>query len=245
MFQHRRAMGELSGRAVVLVDVEPRLMAFYRAVQCRPHDVLTAMDRLPWGESWRVAYDVERTRFSAWTPAADEVAEPEDAARMLWVNRACFNGLYRVSSTGAFNTPAGSYKELQRPSRVDVLDFAESLVGVELVTASADTYIEAYVDEGDQLYGDPPYHQAFDLYTKERFPWSMHVALAQASAVAHQRGAHLVLSNSCTPEVVQLYLGLGFDLRGLSTNRSIGASADTRKKEREVLIIGRPGQATS
>lgn len=240
VFLARRAIGELTGKEVVLVDAEARLMASYRGVQHAHDAVLGAMEALPWGKPWRDSYEGLRERFNAWTPDAAHVASPAETALMLWINRAGFNGLYRVNQAGRFNVPPASYVTLARPSRKEMATFAEALVGVELVTASADDYIDAHVGEGDQLYGDSPYFKQFDAYTSARFPWSMHVSLAQATAQASSRGAFVVLSNSNTPETMELYLGLGFDVRGVLANRSIAASGEKRKKAKELLVIGRP-----
>lgn len=235
----RYSLGELSGVRVVLADAEARLMAFYRAVRDTPGQVADALDAYEWGAPWKDSYDDTRTRFNLWTPTADEVASPDHAALFLWINRACFNGLYRVNQSGGFNVPIASYVTLSRPSRRDILRFSEALAGVELLTVRADVLL-ATLGKGDQGYCDPPYLDMFDQYTPEGFSHHDHVRLALDVDAARQRGAFMVISNSNTPRTSALYRAFAWEVKPILVTRSIAAKASSRGKESELLAVARP-----
>lgn len=245
VYVQRLVMGELRpGPHVLLGDLNPALMAFYRGLRAAPRAVLGAMEDLPWDAGWRPVYDTLRTTFNAWAPGPSDEATPDQAALLLWMNRACFNGLFRVSREGKFNTPAGSYEVLARPGERDVLAFAEALAGVQLVCAPFQVTL-ADAREGDQVYIDPPYMGAFSGYTALPWGYDEQVRLALAAADARARGAHVVASNADLPQVRALWAGLGFDVREARAYHSVGAAAERRRDAQEVLLLGRPPRRRS
>jgi len=236
----RRRVGEVRGEDSVLADAEPRLMAFCRAIQQDVEAVLVACDRLPWGPGWESAYLDQREALNAWSPGPEEVARPEDAARFLWINRACFNGLWRVSKEGRFNTPIGRYEVLSRPGANFVREISAALAGATLLTARFPEFYATFDPAGAQVYNDPPYFGVFDAYTAEGFPYQLQVDLAQLAAGARDGGAIVLVSNSNRPEVRGLYGVYAFELRSVSAPRTIAASGDKRKPTAELLAVGNP-----
>lgn len=240
VYLHRLSVGELKpGPHVVLADLCTPLIAFYRGVQRDPSGVALALGRLPWGPEWRDQYADRRDEYNGWAMAIgpDHVAFPESAARFLWLNRACFNGLYRVSSIGKFNTPAGSYSTLARPTDKHVHALSEALAGVVL---KAQHYRETLAEQGRgvQVYLDSPYFGMFDDYCSEPWNYDDQVRLALASSDARGRGAHVVASNSDDPKIRNLWAGLGFDVRSADVYHSVGAKGDRRKAVHEVVMVG-------
>lgn len=243
VYLHRLSVGELRpGPHVVLADLCAPLVAFYRGVQADPAGVGLALDRLHWGLGWRDQYNDRRDEYNGWAMAIgpDHVAFAESAARFLWLNRACFNGLYRVSSTGKFNTPAGSYATLSRPTAGQVHALSEALAGVQLVCGSYQHTLRMERDWGSQVYVDPPYFGMFDQYTPVSWEYDEQVRLALACTDARARGAHVVASNSDHPKLRALWAGLGFDVRDASVYHSVGAKGDRRTRAKEVVMVGMP-----
>jgi DNA adenine methylase Dam len=245
VYLRRREVGELAGVRCILADAEPRLMAFYRRVRLDVESVMRAMGALPWDASWREQYAARRDAFNAWAPGPEDVAPADLAALFLWMNRACFNGLWRVNGTGAFNSPPGSYAVLSVPLAADVRAFAEALApaDVVLLTTTFEHALRAAPDGEGDVYGDPPYLDMFSAYTAQGFDYEDHVRLAQACQEQRRAGKRVVLSNSNRPRTRTLYEGFGFDVRFVTSTHSIAAKGDSRVKAAELLAIGMPIRA--
>jgi DNA adenine methylase len=170
------------------------------------------------------------------------LAEPmERAARMIFLNKTCFNGLWRVNGRGQFNVPIGSY----RPEKVSLYDArnlraaSQALQGVELGVQDFRQTLRA-VSAGDFVYVDPPYHPLsatanFTAYTKEVFGEKEQRELAALFSKAARRGAQLMLSNSDTPLVRELYRG--FKVHTVKARRAVNCVGAKRGLISEVLVL--------
>lgn len=244
VYSKRVALGEITpGPHVVLADLNAALIAFYRGLRTDPEAVIRAAERKNWGLGWRDEYQQQREVFNTCilNIGDSDIGDPEFCALFLWMNRACFNGLYRVSSTGKFNTPAGSYIELSPPTAQALRVFAQGLAGVRLLCAPFQRTL-ALVERGWQVYIDPPYYESYDGYTNTRWDWNLQVGLAMLASDAQGRGAHIVASNADHPKIRALWGGLGFDVRRTSAYHSVGASGERRKQAGEVIMVGCPPQ---
>jgi DNA adenine methylase len=162
------------------------------------------------------------------------------AARMLYLNRNGFNGLYRLNQRGQFNVPYGSYK---RPIHLDV----ENLVGVskllrdvEIVTEDFENVL-ADAKAGDVVYCDPPYWplsatSSFNAYEGSFFGPEDQARLATSIKALAERFAYGVLSNSDTPETRKLYRGRRTRIRTVFAPRPINRNADGRQRISEILV---------
>lgn len=159
----------------------------------------------------------------------------ETAALFLYLNKSCFNGLYRVNRAGSFNVPCGDYKQV----KADV----ENLKG----TASyfSHTHVDLYhggcgmllqnVCSGDFVYLDPPYDGGFVAYTREGFSEADQMQLAEDfRSLAKKRGVKLMLSNADTPLIRKLYKG--FDIQSISAPRSVNSKGTGRGAVSEVVV---------
>lgn len=235
VFLHRRAAGEIVGDAV-LGDANPKLIAFHTAIRDAVDDVLAEIAALP-SEDWRAQYYIVREAFNAGPHDG-----PAHAARLLWLNRAGFNGLYRENQQGRFNVPCGSYKALRLPEETRVREVSAALEGVELVPGGfRDVMHRAGRD--DQVYCDPPYvpltrSADFTTYCQGGFDMVDQRALALEAQRAAFRGASVVLSNHDLPIVrTQLYpTSGGFRIHARpEVGRSISRSVNSRKPIHEVI----------
>lgn len=222
---------------VVLGDDNGRLMAFYRLVRRQAADLISELMALPSGVGWKKSYGLYRACLNSWKPGPIDVATPYQAALFLWMNRASFNGLYRVNAAGDMNAPAGSYETLSLPPKSLILDWQKALQPVALVTGGyADTARVAR--KGWQVYMDPPYINNYDGYTPQTWNYEEQVRVAIAASEAVQRGCHVIASNAADSRLSAVWHGLGFRVKAEHVRHSISASAESRKMASEVLFIG-------
>lgn len=171
---------------------------------------------------------------------------PEDpverAARFIYLNRTCYNGLYRVNRSGRFNVPMGRYRNPQILAAENLRAVSHSLEETEL---SATDFEKALSDggKGDLVYLDPPYHplsatSQFTAYTSGGFGVVDQKRLAGAFERLSRRGAHVMLSNSDTELVRSLYENLRPrpELIRVQAPRAINSSAKGRGAIAELLI---------
>jgi DNA adenine methylase len=161
------------------------------------------------------------------------------AARMIYLNKTCFNGLYRVNSKGEFNVPIGRYQD---PAILDVENLravAEALAGVALSHAHFGEILR-HARKGDFVYFDPPYQplsstSSFTSYTKGDFGPKDQEELAEVYRDLGARGCQVMLSNSDTSFVRHLYRG--FEVRTVSALRTINSKGHKRGKISEVVVL--------
>ncbi len=162
------------------------------------------------------------------------------AARMIFLNKTCFNGLYRVNSRGEFNVPHGRYTNPTICAEANLRAVSEALQGVELrVSDFAEAPSEA--GSGDFVYFDPPYVPLsetanFTAYTKSEFGAEEQRRLAATAARLARRGAAVTLSNSGHPAVAGLYAGGAFEMSEVAARRAINADVSGRGVVSEYLI---------
>ncbi len=165
-------------------------------------------------------------------------SESGAAARFIYLNRTCWNGLYRVNQKGEFNVPKGTKDSVLLPE--DQFDrIAEILSSVELL---ADDFgpIIARAGKGDLVYVDPPYtvrhnNNNFLKYNERIFSWSDQVRLAKTLFAARERGAHIVICNADHNCIRYLYKGFG-TMRRVSRHSILAADPNNRRKTTELVI---------
>ncbi|MBR7007717.1 MAG: Dam family site-specific DNA-(adenine-N6)-methyltransferase, partial [Ruminococcus sp.] len=164
----------------------------------------------------------------------------EAAARTIYLNKTCFNGLYRVNRSGQFNTPFGKYKN-PKICDVEALRLAsEALRKANILCGDYILVLEHYAQPGDFVFLDPPYlpiseNSDFKRYTKEQFYEDDHVELAKMIGTLHERGCYVILTNSNHPLVHQLYEQ--YKIEVIQTKRHISCHGDTRKGEDVIVTI--------
>jgi DNA adenine methylase len=161
------------------------------------------------------------------------------AARFIYLNKTCFNGLYRVNSRGLFNVPIGSYANPGILQRERLRRASAELAGVEL-EASPFTAVLDRARAGDFVYFDPPYVPVsstshFTAYTEGEFGPQEQRLLAGVYRVLADRGCKVMLSNSDTPFVRALYEG--FDMHQLLARRQINSNGDARGHVGELVVL--------
>lgn len=165
----------------------------------------------------------------------------ERAARLIYLNKTGYNGLYRVNSKGGFNVPYGRYKKpkIYDPVRLDGMSIA--LQDVEIRVADFEE-VCAQAKKGDAVYLDPPYlpvskTASFSAYHSEAFGIEEHRRLAAVFAKLQRRHVAAVLSNSATPETRALYQN--FRCSDVAVRRPINSVASRRGAVSELLVVSK------
>ncbi|MCB0534789.1 MAG: Dam family site-specific DNA-(adenine-N6)-methyltransferase [Saprospiraceae bacterium] len=172
---------------------------------------------------------------------------PEDligqAARMLYLNRTCFNGIYRVNLKGEFNVPKGG-KTAVIIEGESFEAISELLKRAELLCGDFEPLIDQ-AEAGDLVFVDPPYtvrhnNNGFIKYNEKLFTWEDQERLAQALGRARDRGAQIVSTNANYSLLRDIYRDLGFYLIKMSRFSAISAKAESRRNFEELIILSHP-----
>ena len=216
----------------VVADSNPELINMYRQVADHVDDVINYLKE--YENTSEMFYAV---RSLEWT----SLPKAEAAARTIFLNKTCFNGLYRVNKQGRFNVPFGKYKNPKICDEDGLRAASEVLKKAEILCGD---YLLA--QPGDFVFLDPPYlptseYSDFKRYTKEQFYEEDHVELAKMIMTLHERGCHVILTNSNHPLVHELYAPFTIDV--IQTKRYISCNGSTRKGE-DVIVTIPPKQRT-
>jgi len=221
------------GLACVIADSNDELMGAYRAIRDHVDDILAKLETHAMMHGPEHFYAV-RARVPQ--------APIERAARFIYLNRTCYNGLYRVNRKGEFNVPIGRYDKPKIVDRENLLAVATALENTELRTGDFGD-ITADCEAGDLVYLDPPYDPLsetshFTNYTRGGFRRPEQKRLAEAFEAMAMRGVSVILSNSDTDLIRTLYTGLtpAPVIDEVEVPRSINSKARARGKIKELLI---------
>ena len=222
-------------REAVLGDANGELVEVYRVVRDSVDDLIDALDgHADYATDSDYYYEVR-----AWSVAA--LSPVERAARLIFLNKTCFNGLYRVNRRGQFNVPFGRYKKPRVLNADGLRAAARALEGVTLVEGDfAETTKSA--GRSDAVYFDPPYvpvsdSSSFTSYHRSAFGPAQQERLLDVYVGCCQRGAAAVLSNSDCAYTRELYRGL--IVKTVRASRAINSVASKRGQITEVLVVGR------
>ena len=219
----------LQPKRAVLGDMCGELVQTFEAVRDNPAAMLRYVHPLKPNEE---TFYTIRTKRSA--------GRFQRAAEFIYLNKTCWNGLYRVNSSGVFNVPYG------KPSADGIVDdenlraCAQVLAqpGVQLRTSD---FASLLVDtqEGDLVYLDPPYvtghsNNGFIDYNEKLFAWEDQHRLAKAAADLDRRGAHVIVTNADHADVIKLYSG--FEIVAVERWSTLAGDVARRRTVREVII---------
>ena len=163
----------------------------------------------------------------------------ERAARTIYLNRTCYNGLYRVNSKGQFNVPMGSYKN-PKILHEDILLSASTTLQKSIVEPQDFEFVLNVAKSGDFIYFDPPYDplsktSSFTSYTANNFLDSDQRRLADVYSSLTARGCLCMLSNSYTPFILDLYRD--FRIETVRAARAVNSDPNGRGAIDEVLVL--------
>lgn len=231
---------------VVINDSNTDLANAWRVVQTRADDLLDELSRLA-KEYRKLDGELARQAFylgirSCYNMRPPAVQEPNvgRAAQLIFLNRTCFNGLYRVNSRGAFNVPFGRYDNPGICDESTIWAASQALSGIEILSGDFAVAVER-ADSGWFVYFDPPYRpisttSAFCDYTQGGFSDAEQRRLAAVCRQLDAAGARWMLSNSDSPDGFFDELYKGFQIDRVQAGRAINAKGSGRGKISELIV---------
>ena len=236
VFFHLYRQGRLNG-PIVLNDANAELMLCFEVIRDDLESLLAVLYR---HEPHRLDADYYYA-LRDWDRDPDFVERPavERAARTLFLNRTCYNGLYRVNSQGHFNVPFGRYKNPRIVDEDNLRAVRDALRGVDLHCDDFGCCLD-WVAPGGLVYMDPPYDplsatSSFTSYTPDSFGQREQCRLAEVFRQLDTVGCWAMLSNSDTALVRELYAG--YRLEVLQARRPISSKGSERGTIPELLIL--------
>lgn len=223
------------GHQVTLGDANDALIAMYQAVRDDVEMVIFYLAEFK-AKHATVShyYDVRK----AWNDGAYRDYPAIQAAAFIYLNKTCFNGLWRVNKVGEYNVPKGNYKNPSIYSAEQLRDAAQALDGA---TLQASDYRQTTVtaDFEDFVYCDPPYDphsktSNFTAYTKNAFGKDQQLELAEHARTLRNKSVYVMLSNNDTLFIRELYAD--FYVHSIQAGRAINSKGDKRGKVAEVII---------
>ena len=215
-----------------LTDSNAELINCFSMIRDRVDDVIVLLARHKKRHSSEHYYEIR-----AQNP--ERLDTIERAARFIYLNKTCYNGLYRVNSKGQFNVPMGRYKNPGIFDPEELHKAGDALTDIDLAVSDfRDVIMRARKD--DFVYLDPPYHPItktsnFTSYTQNAFGEQEQRALAQLFRGLDTKGCQVMLSNSWTPFVRDLYEG--YSLIEVKANRAINSNSEKRGKISELVVL--------
>ncbi len=217
----------------VLNDSNVRLMRAYRGLSVSVDAVIALLKSYPIDKD----FFLELRTKPIDDPAVDDV---EVAAWLIYLNRLAFNGLYRVNKSGGFNVPWGKYKNPTVCNEERLRECAALLKSATLLDGDF-MYACDEAERGDLVYFDPPYvpvkeGESFTSYTKDGFGLDDQVRLRDCTLALKDRGVSVMINNSNTKTVRELYRD-EFRFHRLQARGSVAANAKSRGGRIDLLIV--------
>ena len=216
--------------ASILSDINTELITTYRCVKDSVEELISLLQAHHQQHSQDYYYHVRAS------PGGTDL---QQAARFIYLNKTCFNGLYRVNSQGKFNVPLGKYKN-PNICPEDILRGASAALNTAQIKQADFTDVLNYAtSSNDFVYFDPPYYPVsatsyFTAYSHYCFGETQQVQLRDIFVELAGRGVKVMLSNSDCDFIRQLYTG--FQIYRISASRSINSNPKKRGQITEVLV---------
>ena len=214
----------------VIGDTNAELINLYRCLVASAEEVCEALKEMP-----ITSEEFYQFRARDWRNDEPIVA----AARTIYLNRLCFNGLYRVNKKGQFNVPFGNYKKPNFPTKESLVLAGKILAKAKIVESDYAKFLRKFASSGDVVFLDPPYvpigkYSDFNRYGAKQFIGADHEELAIEVRRLADLGCFVMLTNSNHPSVHDLFSD--FEIQILKTRRNINSTGSGRSGE-DVLVI--------
>ncbi|MFA6324882.1 MAG: DNA adenine methylase [Candidatus Paceibacterota bacterium] len=227
---------DLLPRKAFLSDLNNELIVTYNVIK---NDVESLIVSLKKHQNTKVYFLKIRAKD------INKLSDIEIASRFIYLNKTCFNGLYRVNSHGGFNVPFAGNKNPLICDEINLRKISKVLKYVEIKKQDYKEVLKK-AKKGDFIYFDPPYYpinktSSFTSYTKEAFLEKEQIELRDTFAELTKRGCFVMLSNSDTPFINKIYSGIKTKAKLVRVNkvyagRAINSDASKRGKITEVLV---------
>ena len=225
---------KLSKSQSTIIDLNEELINVYKIIAYNPVELIQDLKKHKNNKEY--FYKIrELDRNDSYILKTSDI---ERASRFIYLNKTCFNGLYRVNKKGQFNVPFGNYKKVKYIDEENILNCSKLLKKTNIIHGNF-LNIEKIVKENDFVYFDPPYiplneTSNFTSYTKENFNLDTQIELKKLCDRLTNNNIKFLLSNSNSDLVRDLYKD--YEIIEVLANRSINSKADGRKKIKELLV---------
>jgi DNA adenine methylase len=220
----------LNPASAMLTDINPELVNTYRCVRDHVKELIALLEIHQLKHCRDYYYQVRQSNC---------LTDIEKAARLIYLNKTCFNGLYRENSKGEFNVPIGQYKNPKICNPTLLYSVCAALQNVRIDIRPFEDILDYASSSDDFVYFDPPYHPLsptsnFTAYSRYPFSQEAQVRLKEVFAKLANRGVKVMLSNSDCQFIRDLYRD--FNINSILASRLINSKASKRGKITEVLI---------
>lgn len=218
-------------KKVYLSDINEELINCYNIIKNNPQELIQLLSEYRKNHSKEFYYQIREQDPKL-------LSSLNNAARFIYLNKTCFNGLYRVNSSGKFNVPMGSYKNPSIYDESELMEISKILKKTNLRVIPFNEIIKS-VKKDDFIYFDPPYHplnnkNSFTTYTKGSFRAEDQKKLAELYKELDKKGCKVMLSNSDTEFIKELYSKYNINL--VKASRMINCDGSKRGKINELVI---------
>ena len=228
---------ELQPKKAIINDYNSELVNVYTVVRDHSEELIEELEkhnRYNNGEYFYMIRALDRSE------AYDTMSDTEKAARIIYLNKTCYNGLYRVNSAGQFNSPYGKYKNPNIVNEDSIRAMSRYLQSNKITIRQGD-YKEVLkgLRRGAFVYLDPPYmpislSSSFTGYTENGFSYAQQVTFKEECDKLRKKGISFLQSNSDCPEIRDLYRE--YEIRTVQAKRRINSKGNKRGEINEVLI---------
>lgn len=228
--------GKLYNKKIYLSDSLYPLINLYSVVKHDKNLLIKELENTCYNTKTNTMYNTHKTRFN--TLKFNETNNIECAALFLYLNKTCFNGMYRENQSGFYNVPIGKQAQLQ--FNIDLL------TNLSFVFNNLDVFLSHYdysstlqnIQKGDFVYIDPPYHGTFVNYTKDSFTEQNQIELKNYFLYLTNIGCKAMISNSNTEFIRQLYSDIsGISFVEIPVKRLLNCTPENRKNNYTELLI--------
>ena len=228
---------DIQPKKAIINDFNKELINIYKIVKTTPHELILLLEEHARLNSEEYFYEIRALDRS---PLYEQLSSVEKAARIIYLNKTCYNGLFRVNQSGQFNSPYGKYKN-------------PSIVNMPVILAMSKYFNEnnIHITDGDYkaalknlkkgtfVYFDPPYmpissSSSFTGYTENGFNEQKQIELKNECDKLNSKGIKFLLSNSDHPFLRELYKD--YEITTVSAKRSINSNASKRGEINEILV---------
>ncbi len=236
---------------VYISDINAELINTYRIIRDDIDELIDMLvimqgEFVPMSQDDRKAYYLaKRKRFNDLKVNSNENINIEKAALMIFLNKTCFNGLFRVNKKGLFNVPMGSYKKPMICDEENLQVVSEKLKNVTIVCGDYRESVD-FIDNNTFVYFDPPYRPitntaSFTAYTENLFNDEEQIELARFVDDMHRKGAKVIISNSDpknsnTNDDFFDNIYSSHKIKRIEATRMINCNSEARGKIKELLI---------
>lgn len=220
----------LNHRKAVIADLNYELVLTYRTIKQSVEEVISLLSTF---KNDKEFYYEMRARDP------EKLSNIERTARLLYLNKTCFNGLYRVNKKGQFNVPYGKRSGNFYDGEI-LRQASEFLQNTIIEFSDYSGLLKEHAEKGDFIFLDPPYYPVgkygdFKRYTKEFFYHDDQLALKEEFDRLVNLGCHVLLTNSNHPVITELYND--YEIKTIETKRMINRDAKNRKGV-DIIVIG-------